>query len=351
MPPTENSENAPLPPDNLTSPLISRSHAGESAVVDKIYKFDSKADKNAVRFVYLYFLGREPENEAAVELGASLGRSIEQLIVDIKNSHEYKNNSRAQDFFKFLVMEYKNNYADSEIKCKEISESTMMIQTADPYRYSEMLNITSRYNKIYAKNHNMNYQSFLGIKRGIYPHHATYNRVFMLQELVNLNYRGWVMYLDADCLVRDPDFSFPKMFQDLRLDGKFMLLHNVYAFDDQKFRWFDVNAGAFAIDLSSNMARFLISLWSKFYSIFYSDHDFEQALQWKDLTNDQDCLHMILQILDKEFGIKNSVHLEQFQLNKIQQNLRSSIDSTPSEEDIKSRCEHLGHAGNSIYGT
>ena len=80
------------------------------------------------------------------------------------------------------------------------------MQTADSREYRAMLEMTAKVNLAYCAAQGMTYESYLGIKRGVAPWQATYNRIFMLNELLDRGFRGWAIFVDADAFVAD--FSF-----------------------------------------------------------------------------------------------------------------------------------------------
>jgi hypothetical protein len=73
--------------------------------------------------------------------------------------------------------------------------------------YFDMLCLSARANRAYCRRHEIAYQAFVGVKRGFHSWQATYNRIPLLQELVDAGFAGWVLYLDADAYVADLDFD------------------------------------------------------------------------------------------------------------------------------------------------
>lgn len=84
------------------------------------------------------------------------------------------------------------------------------IQTSDPVKYRRIIDDTSRTVALYCYLHSYGYEKFVGLKKGVAPVHATFNRVFMLNELIDSGYAGWVAYIDADAYIRDLTFDVTK---------------------------------------------------------------------------------------------------------------------------------------------
>ena len=115
-----------------------------------------------------------------------------------------------------------------------------IIQTADPIKYAEMLKYTSGINRLYAYIHHHDFESYCGLKRGVAPVHAAYNRAYMLDEVINSGYRGWVLYLDADAyfndlvfdvedyLSRNSDFSFIAAEAGAHLSQKWAINNGIF---------------------------------------------------------------------------------------------------------------------------
>lgn len=64
------------------------------------------------------------------------------------------------------------------------------VQTADPVFYYAMLHETSRTVRAFCATNGLKYESYVGVKRGFMPWNATYNRVYMLKEMVDRGYTG-----------------------------------------------------------------------------------------------------------------------------------------------------------------
>ncbi|HEY1073998.1 hypothetical protein [Brevundimonas sp.] len=131
------------------------------------------------------------------------------------------------------------------------------IQTADAYRYAQMLSYSAQTVTEYARLKGYRYESFLGLKRGEYPWQATFNRVFMLTELIDREIGGWVCYMDADAWVHDLDYDLEVLFAGL---GDAAAVFTPSGASDH---WWDVNAGVFFVNLDHPDGVRLCQAWKK----------------------------------------------------------------------------------------
>lgn len=168
----------------------------------------------------------------------------------------------------------------------------LFFQTAEA-NYRPLLELTSQTVREYCTRHQCSYESYFGIIRGYYPWQATYNRIPMLQRMLDSGYDGWVCYLDADALISDLDF-------DLRAylaDKQDYALIAAPGKDDGP--WWDVNAGVFLLNLAHPMGKLIVRRWSAQFASL-SDEDLKAGVEWHQIANDQGMLHMLLQ------GIENA---------------------------------------------
>lgn len=130
-----------------------------------------------------------------------------------------------------------------------------LMQSADAFRYADMLAATSRTARIYAEARGYAYEQFLGMKRGVHPWHACFNRIFMLSEMVERGVSGWVCHMDADAWINDLTFDLGSFLAD---KGEVAAVFTPARTSDH---WWDVNDGVFLINLDSPVARGLIADW------------------------------------------------------------------------------------------
>jgi hypothetical protein len=164
----------------------------------------------------------------------------------------------------------------------------VMLQTADAKRYLPMLQATAAVNQVYCSRHDISYSQFIGIKRGFHPWQACFNRIVLINEMIDLGYRGWVFYLDADAFVWDLSY-------DVRRLIDYIDKPIIMAPGSQSGQPWDVNDGVFLINLSNKTARRLILTWlASFMSI--SEKRLRAMPEWppQDIHSDQPLLHGIL---------------------------------------------------------
>ncbi len=129
------------------------------------------------------------------------------------------------------------------------------VQTADAYRYAQMLAYSASTVTEYARRKGYRYESFLGLKRGAHPWQATFNRVFMLADLIERGVGGWVCYMDADAWIQDLDYDLEALFAEF---GDAAALFTPSGASDH---WWDVNAGVFFVNLDHPDGVRLCQAW------------------------------------------------------------------------------------------
>ena len=82
-----------------------------------------------------------------------------------------------------------------------------LFQTSDAFNYYEMLQVTSETARAFCRNRGVNYEAFVGLRRGNQGWHSTYNRVVYLADRVREGYQGWILHLDADAFINDINFD------------------------------------------------------------------------------------------------------------------------------------------------
>ncbi len=299
-------------------------------------KLISGLQEDELKSVYSALLGRDPEENAiraSIEAGEELSSAISRVIA----SNEYLNR-RANDFLLTKINDFVKDVQDTEIT---------MIQTADSDKYRDLLFASGGFNAIYCSRYKINYELYIGIKYGIYPHHATFNRIKMLRDSVRMGRKGWIFYLDADNLIQDKEFDFRSLFYRLESEGKAFLFYNHHSEDCSDFDFWNINSGIFAVNLGDSLARSIIDIWASLYEDFYNKENYRDFRRWGDCINDQNSLQIILSNIDKNFPIKNKCHMMNFSDNVIGWFGRSEED--PSLGDVASRLSRLVSAGNSVY--
>lgn len=170
-----------------------------------------------------------------------------------------------------------------------------MIQTSDPVRYAPMLATTARINRLYADLHGYEYVQFVGLKKGLSPIHATYNRIFMLEEMLHAGHDGWVVYVDADAFVSDVRF-------DLRRYLIENAKHDFIAMEAPIAEPWAINAGIFMVNLGTEIGRKIVLLYRLFADTLVPD------AYWNDpqagwAPPDYDDQNMLLGVLGRNADI------------------------------------------------
>jgi hypothetical protein len=163
----------------------------------------------------------------------------------------------------------------------------VMLQTADAKRYLPMLQATAAVNQAYCARHGVGYSQFIGIKRGFHPWQACFNRIMLIKEMIDVGFRGWVFYLDADAFVADLSF-------DVRQLISATTKPVIMAPGGLTGEPWDVNDGVFLIDLDNETARNLIFAWHSHF-MRNSEDELRAAVEWESgVESDQPRLHGIL---------------------------------------------------------
>ena len=200
--------------------------------------------------------------------------------------------------------------------------SITFIQTADAFNYADMLAATSRTVRTYAADKGCAYEQFLGLKMGRHPWHSCFNRIFMLNEMLDRGVAGWVCHMDADAWIQDLSFDIHGYLADK--SDKALIFTPSLATDE----WWDVNDGVFLINLDHPKSRRLIAEWLKqthaCWHVIADTPNFP-----KGGPDDQSLLHNIL--MDGDY--REAIHVESLDLINspharfIRQHLRSSSTS------------------------
>ena len=204
------------------------------------------------------------------------------------------------------------------------------VQTADPFFYADMVAVTSQTVRTYAQRHGARYELYLGLKQGAFPWQATFNRVFLLKELIDRGTQGWVCYMDADAWVEDLSFDVAAYLRDK--DGCAGIFTPSMATEN----WWDVNAGVFFLNLSHEVGVAFANQWLSAC----------QAAWWRvaDMPtfpaggpDDQSILHEIL--IDGDYQahlrLESPALINSASASFIRQHLRSNAS------DMKSRLRHI----------
>lgn len=198
------------------------------------------------------------------------------------------------------------------------------IQSSDNRKYVTMLNATARTILEYCRQHGWSYEAYTGVKRGYWDWQASYNRIFQLQELVDRDFDGWVVHMDADAYIVDLNFDLAAYLAD---KAKYAAILTPSMATDH---YWDINDGICLFNLGNAAGRHLVRRWRERMDEKLSDVRLREAELWLDDDSDQD---LIQQILMHEPEVAQTVFLQSTDLinssyaSFIRQHLRGYSDT------------------------
>ena len=136
------------------------------------------------------------------------------------------------------------------------------IQTADPSKYARLLEVSAPSTRAFCALNGYQYEVFIGLKHGSHPWHATFNRIDLLNEALEVGFDGWVVYLDADAFVVDLKFDFTTYLEQHAHAP--MIARAVTP--EQAPTW-NINAGVLLFNMSHPQARSLIRTWKRLFDL------------------------------------------------------------------------------------
>jgi hypothetical protein len=179
--------------------------------------------------------------------------------------------------------------------------TVVFVQTADPDRYYAMLIETAKTVREYCRRKGYDYESYIGLKRGYKPWHATWNRVYIFKELMDRGRHDWVVYLDADAYIADLDFDFESYLAPLANKAAVMTPSGASP------NWWDINAGVMLLNLRHPATQSLISSWVEAYERIHSDESLRESTGWS-TPDDQEVVMDYMR--NNEPALRDQVHLE-----------------------------------------
>lgn len=301
-------------------------------------ELDDISDELSIRYAYLYLLGRPVEDINIVDAQLAANRTIKQVRNDVM---------RADEFTKEIALMYWNvqfkrlNINHTGIKP---TDSIYMIQSCDPFRYVKLLNAASRFNVKWCLDNGVQYCSKPTLYIGKLPHYAMFNRIFMLNELIEIGYAGWVIWLDADGIVIDRSLDIKSFLNTARNDGFAFVMQHAGVIEGIDY-WHNVNTGCFFVDLSNPCARFVISKWLEFYDAVFplNVHD---NVSWNDIINDQHSFVSIIRSLD---GFSEKVLHYPTELKFTFHATRSNNLDISDEGELDDRVQQIYNVGRLFY--
>jgi hypothetical protein len=288
---------------------------------------------------YHVILNRPPENERMISVSPN-DVSIETIRDRFINCREFTENYGA-DLTLRSVASFVQNAAHP-------TSRFAIVQTSDPLKYRDMLLTSARFNSIYASEHQWEYQCTIGIRWGVHPHHATYNRIYILCDMIDSGFDGWVLYLDADNIIHDRKYDLKSKLRELEAQGQCFYFFNHNEVDHPKFRWGDLNAGLFAVNLRHPVAIEVIRGWRRFYEQTYPKAELASKTTWGSMINDQDSLRRIIESSHKLINMDKYICWGSLQ-NCFAWWFGRTVEN-PDENDVNGRLRRLVAAGKQVYG-
>lgn len=175
-----------------------------------------------------------------------------------------------------------------------------VIQTCDETSgYKGLMDVTREINELYCKKWGYEYVSYVGVKRGYHPWNATFNRIYLLEEILNAQDCDWVVYLDADCFVYDVNTRLEEIiFEEENQYRAFLFCRG--SSDDL---W-DINCGSFFMNVKSSFSRPVITLWKTYFESILTDEILFRAKEpWSIasktiMIQDQSMLEAVFKVYD-----------------------------------------------------
>jgi SAM-dependent methyltransferase len=175
-----------------------------------------------------------------------------------------------------------------DVPTPHVTQNIVFMQTADDRLYKNMLDVSSITNIEYCRRNGFRYESYVGIKSGAAPWMASYNRIFMLQELVQRGHRGWVIFADADAFVVDLSFD---VLDYLDENSDYCLIG---ASGGSDAPW-NLNSGILFINLADPIGRAFVADWMTRFRIDVPlDYLADASAKWDEYPNDQDIMYQCI---------------------------------------------------------
>lgn len=179
-----------------------------------------------------------------------------------------------------------------------------LMQTADAIFYYPMLVETAKTVRAFCARNGFRYEQYVGVKQGHMPWQSTFNRMYMLKEMVDRDAKGWVLYLDADAFIQDLDFDLATYLEERSHKAAIFAGYSTCDIS------YDINAGGFAINLSHPMGKALVLDWHRRIAEV-APEVIEAAVHWEhDLGNDQHLLFLVLRHYIEDLGLNETFIFE-----------------------------------------
>lgn len=171
----------------------------------------------------------------------------------------------------------------------------ILAQTAAGPAYERMLAATAELHRDYCARFGLTFDSTTGLRRGFHPWQASFNRIEIIADLLDRQWQGWFLYLDADCVIRQPQFDIVR-YLDKRADSALIAARAAPGSE-----WWDINNGIFFLNLAHPLGREIGREWHRQSHAAVDDEMLRAAEQpWQNLPDgsyfpdDQHLLHVTL---------------------------------------------------------
>ncbi|MFT4117227.1 hypothetical protein [Bradyrhizobium sp.] len=165
-----------------------------------------------------------------------------------------------------------------------------VLQTSDQSDYLPIFNATSRTAREFCRRQALAYEGFVGVKRGLWSWHSTYNRIYMIKELLDGGYNGWLIYMDADAYIHNLDFPIAGYL------ATYQTLAGIFVRVSGLAPYWDVNAGVFLLNAGHPLTRKLVETWIAGHESVFARQEFLTDA-WPDIDlriDDQGLLNEML---------------------------------------------------------
>lgn len=145
------------------------------------------------------------------------------------------------------------------------TRSIILAQSAVGPIYEAMLKAARPLHHMFCRRNAVEYRTYDMVMRGFHPWQACYNRILILKELEADGFRGWFMHLDADAVIRHPEFDI-RRFLGKRSDYALIACPSAPGVE----RW-NVNDGVFFLNLGHEKGREIVQRWHDAFMTHLSD--------------------------------------------------------------------------------
>lgn len=152
----------------------------------------------------------------------------------------------------------------------------ILAQSAAGPIYEAMLDATRPAHLAFCENNRVELRQFRVVMRGFHPWQACYNRILILRGLLDQGFRGWFMHLDADAVIRHPEFDIRRYF------GKRQDNSLIACLGSPDAESWAINDGVFFLNMGNETAREIVRRWHSAFMVHLSDDMLRSAsVPWR----------------------------------------------------------------------